>query len=139
MATLDGARCLGLADQIGSLETGKKADIVLLDFDKPHLTPRHNVVSHLVYAAGASDVCATMVDGHWLFKNGEWLTLDVAEICATSEKMARELVAKAGGSKQKASGFRKAACFLLFPLRLAWSAHSRRVIAHGFAADIALA
>ena len=97
MATIDGARCLGLADQIGSLEPGKKADIILLDFDKPHLTPRHNVVSHLVYAAGAADVCATMVNGHWLFKDGEWLTLDVAEICATSEQMARELAAKAGG------------------------------------------
>ena len=97
MATIDGARCLGLADQIGSLEVGKKADIVLVDFDKPHLTPRHNVVSHLVYAAGAADVCSVMVDGNWLLKNGEWQTLDVKEICATSEKMARELVAKAGG------------------------------------------
>ncbi len=96
MATIDGARCLGLDKEIGSLEVGKKADIVLLDFDKPHLTPRHNVVSHLVYAAGAADVCSVMVDGNWLFKDGEWLTLDVQEICATSEKMARELVQKAG-------------------------------------------
>ena len=98
MATIDGARCLGLADQIGSIETGKKADIVLVDFDKPHLTPRHNVVSHLVYAAGASDVCGVMVDGNWLLKNGEWQTLDVKEICATSEAMARELVSKAGAN-----------------------------------------
>ncbi len=96
MATIDGARCLGLADQTGSLEVGKKADIVLVDFDKPHLTPRHNVVSHLVYAAGAADVESVMVDGHWLLKKGEWQTLDVREICATSEAMARELVAKAG-------------------------------------------
>ena len=95
MATIDGARCLGLADQIGSLEVGKKADIVLVDFDKPHLTPRHNVVSHLVYAAGAADVSSVMVDGNWLLRNSEWQTLDVKEICATSEKMARELVRKA--------------------------------------------
>ena len=96
MATIDGARCLGLAEQTGSLEVGKKADIVLVDFDKPHLTPRHNVVSHLVYAAGATDVSSVMVDGNWLFKNGEWQTLDVKEICATCEVMARELVSKAG-------------------------------------------
>ncbi len=96
MATLDGARCLGISDQTGSLERGKKADIVLVDFDKPHLTPRHNVVSHLVYAAGASDVSSVMVDGNWLLKNGEWKTLDVKEICATAEAMAQDLVAQAG-------------------------------------------
>ena len=97
MATIEGARCLGLADEIGSLEVGKKADIILMNFDKPHLTPRHNVVSHLVYAAMASDVESMMVDGKWLLKKGEWQTLDVAEICATSDKMARELVEKARG------------------------------------------
>ena len=95
MATIEGARCLGLADQIGSLESGKKADIVLLDFDKPHLTPRHNVVSHLVYAAGAADVSSVMVDGHWLLKNGEWQTLDAKEICATAQAMAQDLAAQA--------------------------------------------
>ena len=98
MATIDGARCLGIAAQTGSLEVGKKADIVLVDFDKPHLTPRHNVVSHLVYAAGASDVCSVMVDGNWLLKNGEYQTLDVQEICATAQAMARELTNKAGAN-----------------------------------------
>ena len=96
MATLDGARCLGLENEIGSLEVGKKADIVLVDFDKPHLTPRHSVVSHLVYAVMASDVSSVMVDGKWLLKNGEWQTLDVQEICATAGQMARELVERAG-------------------------------------------
>jgi 5-methylthioadenosine/S-adenosylhomocysteine deaminase len=95
MATIGGATCLGLENEIGSLEIGKKADILLVDFDKPHLTPRHNVVSHLVYAAGASDVCATMVDGKWLHKNGVYPTLDVAQVCARSEEIARELVRKA--------------------------------------------
>lgn len=95
MATIDGARCLGLETDIGSLETGKKADVILVDFDKPHLTPRHNVVSHLVYATQASDVDSVMVDGKWLLRGREWQTLDVKEICATSEKMARALVDKA--------------------------------------------
>ena len=68
MATIDGARCLGLDAETGSLETGKRADLLLIDFDKPHLAPRHNVVSHLVYAAGASDVDSTMVNGRWLLR-----------------------------------------------------------------------
>ena len=95
MATIEGARCLGLAEQTGSLEVGKKADIVLVDFDKPHLTPCHNVVSHLVYAAGAADVCSVMVDGHWLLKNGDWQTLDTKEICAAAAQMACELAGQA--------------------------------------------
>ena len=53
------------------------------------------MVSHLVYAVNSSDVESVMVDGKWLLKNRQWLTLDVAEICATAEQMARELVQKA--------------------------------------------
>ena len=96
IATIEGARCLGISEQTGSLEVGKKADIILVDFDKPHLTPRHNVVSHLVYAAGAADVSSVLVDGNWLLKNGDWQTLDVKEICATAEAMAQDLVTQAG-------------------------------------------
>jgi 5-methylthioadenosine/S-adenosylhomocysteine deaminase len=95
MATINGAKCLGLDGITGSLEVGKRADITLLDFDAPHLYPRHSVVSHLAYAVNAADVCATMVDGKFLYRQGEYLTLDRAEICATSEKFARELVVKA--------------------------------------------
>jgi cytosine/adenosine deaminase-related metal-dependent hydrolase len=95
MATIGGAKCLGLENEIGSLEAGKKADICLVDFDKPHLTPRHNVVSHLVYAAGASDVHSVMVDGKWLLRGGEFQTLESAQICAEAESIARELVTRA--------------------------------------------
>ena len=52
MATIDGARALGLDRQIGSLEVGKKADLIIIDTRKPHLTPMYNPVSHLVYAVG---------------------------------------------------------------------------------------
>jgi 5-methylthioadenosine/S-adenosylhomocysteine deaminase len=95
MATIQGAACLGLENEIGSLEIGKKADIVLVDFDKPHLTPRHNVVSHLVYSAGASDVDSTMVNGKWLLKKGAYQTLDVVKVCQESEEIARDLAARA--------------------------------------------
>ncbi|HEX8465331.1 MAG TPA: amidohydrolase [Abditibacterium sp.] len=95
MATIGGAKCLGLENEIGSLEVGKKADILLVDFDKPHLYPRHNVVSHLVYAAGASDVHSTMVDGQWLLRRGEFTHLDVREISAHIVKIAEDLARRA--------------------------------------------
>ena len=98
MATSGGARCLGLEGQTGSLEIGKKADLAVLDFDRPHLTPRHNVVSHLVYAAGAADVVGTMVDGRWLYRDGEFKTLDVRDTCAKANAAATRLVAAASGA-----------------------------------------
>ena len=92
MATREGARCLNLGDRIGSLETGKQADIVLLDFDRPHLYPRHNVVSHLVYSAGAGDVDTVLVDGEILLRGGKFTRLDAAQICAESQRRADRLV-----------------------------------------------
>ncbi len=91
MATLGGATCLGLENEIGSLQTGKKADICVLDFDKAHLTPCHNVVSNLVYAAGASDVHSVLINGKWMLKNGKLQTLDIQKICAQARQMASEL------------------------------------------------
>jgi 5-methylthioadenosine/S-adenosylhomocysteine deaminase len=93
MATIQGARCIGLESQIGSLEVGKKADVVLVDFDKPHLYPRHSVVSHLVYAVNSADVHSVLVDGRFLLKGTEFTALDVNQICAESARIARELVA----------------------------------------------
>lgn len=92
MATIGGARCLGLESEIGSLEVGKKADIVLMNFDAPHLTPRHNVVSHLVYAAKASDVDTVLVDGKVLLQNGAFRHLDVARVCREAQNSATRLV-----------------------------------------------
>ena len=96
MATIEGARCLGLSDQIGTLESGKRADLVLVDFDKPHLTPRHNVVSHLVYAAGASDVDSTMVNGKFLLRGGKWQTLDVRKVQRECQRRGSDLAQRAG-------------------------------------------
>jgi 5-methylthioadenosine/S-adenosylhomocysteine deaminase len=91
MATREGARCLGLEHETGSLAAGKKADILLIDFDKPHLTPRHHVVSHLVYAAGAGDVDTVIVDGKVLLRDGKLLHLDAKEICARAQECATRL------------------------------------------------
>ena len=63
MATMGGARVLNLHDEIGSLEPGKRADIVLVDTRRPGLTPLYSVYSHLVYAARGSDVTTVLVNG----------------------------------------------------------------------------
>lgn len=91
MATLYGARCLGLESDIGSLEAGKKADVILLDFDQPHLTPRHSVASHLVYAAHSSDVDTVIVNGRVLLRGGEFAKLDAKRISARAQEHATRL------------------------------------------------
>jgi 5-methylthioadenosine/S-adenosylhomocysteine deaminase len=63
MGTIDGARAIGLDDSIGSLEIGKQADVVVLETRVPHLTPMYHPESHLVYAAGGSDVRHVFVSG----------------------------------------------------------------------------
>lgn len=95
MATLGGAEVLGLGDQVGSLEVGKRGDVVLVDFDKPHLHPLHNVVSHLVYAADARDVATVLVDGRPLFHQDEFRSVDVEKAKAEVQGRARALARKA--------------------------------------------
>ncbi|ACX52102.1 amidohydrolase [Ammonifex degensii KC4] len=94
MATLGGAKALGLADQIGTLEVGKRADIVLVDLARAHLQPPHDPISHLVYAARASDVDTVIVDGRIVVEGGRLITLDLGEIMARSCSAARRLVGK---------------------------------------------
>jgi len=76
MATIGGAELLGMNKEIGSLEIGKRADIVIVDFQKPHLYPRTEIISHLVYSVKASDVDTTIVDGKILMRNRKVLTLN---------------------------------------------------------------
>jgi 5-methylthioadenosine/S-adenosylhomocysteine deaminase len=76
MATMGGARALHLEDKIGSLEAGKRADIVIVDFDKLHQTPMYNVYSHLVYATKASDVNTVIIDGKIVMRERRLLTLN---------------------------------------------------------------
>jgi len=80
MATIEGARSLGLIDITGSLEIGKKADVITIDTHKPHLVPVYNPVSHIVYAAQGSDVQDVIVDGRILVKDRTLLTVDVENI-----------------------------------------------------------
>jgi 5-methylthioadenosine/S-adenosylhomocysteine deaminase len=93
MATREGAKCLGLESAIGSLEVGKKADVILVDFNKPHLTPHHSIVSHLVYAVNSSDVDTVLIDGRVLLHGGAFTELDADKICVDADTCARRLVA----------------------------------------------
>lgn len=90
MATVNGAKLQGRPDT-GSLQLGKKADIVAIDFDKPHLIPALDYPAMLCYAVQGSDVCMTMVDGQILYENGEYLTLDAERIRATARVALQEL------------------------------------------------
>jgi 5-methylthioadenosine/S-adenosylhomocysteine deaminase len=76
MATIDGARALGLDRQIGSLEPGKAADLILVDTRVPHLTPLHHPASAVVYSAKGSDVRMVMVEGRFIVRDRELQTLD---------------------------------------------------------------
>lgn len=80
MATRNGAKALGAEDLLGTLEVGKKADIILVNTQKPHLQPIYNPISHLVYTAAASDVDSVWVDGHAVVRRRQLQTLDTESI-----------------------------------------------------------
>ncbi|MFI7404461.1 amidohydrolase [Streptomyces sp. NPDC049541] len=88
MATIEGARALGLADQLGSLERGKRADLIVLDLGAPHLRPLHDPWSTLAYAAHSADVRDTVVDGRVLMRDRGLRTLDEGAALADLEILA---------------------------------------------------
>jgi len=96
MATIEGARALGLADEIGSLETGKRADVIVVDLNRPHSSPRGDVVSTLVYSAQPSDVRATVIDGQSAMRDGELVTLNEARVIEEANHEASALAERAG-------------------------------------------
>jgi 5-methylthioadenosine/S-adenosylhomocysteine deaminase len=97
MATIDGARALGLEKEIGSLETGKRADVIVVDVAQLHSSPRHDdVVSALVYSAVAADVRTTIIDGRVLMRDGELLALDENVVIDEANREADALRARAG-------------------------------------------
>ncbi len=96
LATIDGARALGLDALVGSLEVGKRADLVVVRLDGAHVEPGGDVFSRLVYACGARDVVHVMVDGHAVVKNREHQRLDAEAVKARARVQARKLAARAG-------------------------------------------
>ncbi|MGB8507150.1 MAG: 5'-deoxyadenosine deaminase [Pyrinomonadaceae bacterium] len=96
MATIDGAHALGLGSEIGSLETGKRADITIINLNRPHLTPRADVISTLVYAAEASDVRTVLIDGETVLLDGELQTLNESEVMGEANSEWKLLKGRAG-------------------------------------------
>jgi 5-methylthioadenosine/S-adenosylhomocysteine deaminase len=91
MMTIQGAKAVGLGEQTGSLEAGKLADITVLDFDQPHLTPCYDLYSHLIYAAHQSDVRHVIIHGKPVMENRALLTLDEIEIKQRVCRLAEEI------------------------------------------------
>ena len=96
MATREGARALGLEEEIGSIEAGKRADLIVVERDRPHLAPDRDPWSTLAYAARGTDVRLTMVDGHVLVDRFALTHLDASAIAAEARSAAVELAARAG-------------------------------------------
>jgi len=91
MATHQGARALGLEKITGSLEPGKKADIIVINTRKPHLTPMYNPISHLVYAVQGSDVSDSIINGRVVLEKGKLQSLDIAAVMDRASEVAREI------------------------------------------------
>jgi len=92
MATLDGARALCWDNEIGSIEAGKRADLAIINFEKPHLCPLYNEFSHLVYATKSSDVETVIINGKIVMENRRLTTLDVDKVIEMVEKAKNRLL-----------------------------------------------
>jgi 5-methylthioadenosine/S-adenosylhomocysteine deaminase len=91
MATGGGAHVLGLASRIGSIEAGKEADIILVEMNRPHLTPIYNCCSHLVYAACGADTRTSIIGGKIVMRDRQLLTIDVDEAMQNVRRLAEHI------------------------------------------------
>ncbi len=96
MATLNGARALGLEKITGSIEPGKRADFIIINTDAPHLTPVWNPVATVVFGAQGSDVDTVVVDGRVLMQGRKVLALDEGAILEDARRRYRDVAARAG-------------------------------------------
>ena len=96
MATINGARALGLQKELGSIEVGKKADIILVRLKEPHLMPTISPLSNLVYAAEGSDVDTAIIDGKIIMENRIVKTLDESKILRQASERGEKLLERSG-------------------------------------------
>ncbi len=96
MATLGGAKALGIDDRVGSLEPGKLADVVLVDARAPELTPLYDVYSHLVYAAKGGNVATVVVNGKIVVRNRRMETVDAGEVLAKARELQGRILESLG-------------------------------------------
>jgi len=98
LATIDGARALGFEGEIGSLEVGKRADVIVVDLNNAHAVPVNDVVSTLVYSAQPSDVQTTIIDGELVMRDRKLLTLNEESVIDDANREAKSLIDRAGVS-----------------------------------------
>jgi 5-methylthioadenosine/S-adenosylhomocysteine deaminase len=91
MATYGGAKLMGIEDKAGTIEAGKKADIMVVDTTSPHMVPLYNPLSQIVYSATGGDVRDVIINGRIVLKNGEFTDLDIDEIIREVRKIARKI------------------------------------------------
>jgi 5-methylthioadenosine/S-adenosylhomocysteine deaminase len=98
MATKGGAEAMGIADEIGSIEPGKRADIIILDLNRAHVAPTENVdlVSRIVYEAGAADVETTIVDGRVLMHERKLTSINEEEVVREANKALERVLRRSG-------------------------------------------
>ncbi len=108
MATINNAKALGIENEIGSIEVGKKADLILVELKQPHLTPlverpKLNLLSHLVYAVSGRDVDTTIIDGRVVMHHRNVLTVDEAEVLRKAEETLYKVLDRSGLATQTKS------------------------------------
>ncbi len=91
MATMGGARVLVMERLIGSIEVGKKADLIIVDLKKPHLTPVYNLCSQLVYSASGADVQTSIINGKIVMRDRRLLTIDIEEVMDRVIRIAQDI------------------------------------------------
>jgi len=94
MATVEGAKALSWENEIGSIEVGKKADLAMIDFKKPHLCPLYNEASHMVYAVKASDVETVIINGNIVMENRKLTGLNLERVMEMVDKTKNDLLDK---------------------------------------------
>jgi 5-methylthioadenosine/S-adenosylhomocysteine deaminase len=99
MATLGGARALGMEDELGSLEPGKRADLVVVGLGAPRMHTLYDPVSHLVYVAKGSDVQHVVVEGRVILRDRQVLTLDEKAVLAEADRLRAQIVSSLGSSR----------------------------------------
>jgi len=96
MATIRGAKAIGQQKELGSIEVNKKADVILIALNKPHLTPVFNPVSHLIYAAEGTDVETVIIDGEVVMENRNLKTLEEEKVLEEANERGQKLLKRAG-------------------------------------------
>ncbi len=95
MATIEGARALGQGEEVGTLESGKRADLIIIELERLHLTPIPDIISTIVYAAEAADVKTVLIDGQIVMRDGELATVNEREVITEARTQSARLFERA--------------------------------------------